>query len=238
MGRVSIPRSAAATKKHAKGKAAEPEFTVYPIVREAEHLAFLANQGAIELHVPTCRASSLHAPDRVVIDLDPPPGSFDLVRRAAFLARDTLGELGLATVPVATGSKGYHLVAAVEPKLGFDVVAGALQKAAALLAARHPDELTVTFRVAARGKRVFVDWLRNFPVATVVAPYSLRASTRATVAAPLAWSEVETTAPDAFDLGDVARLLDRPTPSPRWRSARSNSRPSSPPWSGPSPPRV
>jgi bifunctional non-homologous end joining protein LigD len=211
MNRVAIPRSAAAARK-TKGKRDDPEVTVYPIVRDADELAFLANQGAIELHVPTSRASSLLAPDRLVIDLDPPPGAVDLVRRAAFLARDALGALGLPTVPVATGSKGYHLVATIAPTLGFEVVGAAMQKAAALLAARHPDELTITFRIAARGHRVFVDWLRNFPVATVVAPFSLRARARATVAAPLAWSEVEATPPDAFAIGDVERLLDRPDP--------------------------
>jgi bifunctional non-homologous end joining protein LigD len=63
-----------------------------------------------------------------------------------------------------------------------------------------------------RGRRVFVDWLRNHPGASVVAPYALRARPRASVAAPLAWSELETTPPDAFTLADVDRLLDRPDP--------------------------
>lgn len=54
------------------------------------------------------------------------------------------------------------------------------------------------------------DWLRNNPGATVVAPYSLRARSRATVATPLVWSELDETAPDAFTMADAARLLDRP----------------------------
>ncbi|MGZ3424084.1 MAG: non-homologous end-joining DNA ligase LigD, partial [Polyangiales bacterium] len=184
--------------------------TVYPILREPGHLAYVANQGAIELHVPTARVPHLHHPDRLVIDLDPPPDALALVRRAALVMRDALAELGLPTVPIATGSKGYHVVAAIAPTVESDVLLLAIQKFAALVVQKHPEELTLAFRVAKRGDRVFVDWLRNAPMSTVVAPYSLRAKARATVATPLAWSELESVAPDAFTIADVDRLLDRP----------------------------
>ena len=193
--------------RHAR-KAGERSTTVYPVVSEAEHLAYLANQGAIELHVPTATTKDITHVDRIVIDLDPPPGALDLVRRAAHLVRETFSELGLQSSPVATGSKGYHIVAKVEG--ASDQMALVMHRLATLLASKHPDELTVTFRVAQRAGRVFVDWLRNMPLATVVAPYSLRARPRATVAAPLAWGEIDATAPDAFTIDDVERLLERP----------------------------
>jgi bifunctional non-homologous end joining protein LigD len=209
--RFAVPRSAEATKRH-RGKGAAPprEETVYPVVTRPEHLAYLANQGAIELHVPTARLPNVFCPDLVVMDLDPPPGALALVQRAALVVRDRMGELGLPTVPVATGSKGYHVVAPIAPTHDSEAIATALQKLSALLVAEHPDELTVVFRVAQRGGRVFVDWLRNRPMATVVVPYSLRARPRATVAAPLAWNELEATPPDAFTIDDARRLLDRP----------------------------
>jgi bifunctional non-homologous end joining protein LigD len=181
-------------------------------VQDAEHLAYLANQGAIELHVPTSRATGEFRPDRIVIDLDPPEGAVAAVRRAAKRVREALDALRLTTVPVATGSKGYHLVAAIEPSLDGDTIAVATQKLAALLAADHPEELTTAFRTALRGGRVFIDWMRNNPGATVVAPYSLRARARASVAAPLHWEELDAHAPDAFTMNDVERLLDRPDP--------------------------
>lgn len=209
-GRLEVARSDAATKRHAKKGSAERDVTVYPIVREAEHLAYLANQGAIELHVPTARASDPLSPDRLVLDLDPPEGEVALVRRAALLAREALARHGLESAPMATGSKGYHVVAALDGAAQGQVVASATQKLAALLAAEHPAELTITFRVARRGERVFVDWLRNNPFATVVAPYSLRARPRATVATPLAWSELDRVAPDLFSIDDVDLLLERP----------------------------
>lgn len=208
--RFPVPRSREASKKHPGGK--DQDFTVYPVVRQPEHLPYLANQGAIELHVPTSRADDLFHPDRLVIDLDPPPGPFARVRRAAYIVRDALAEHGLATVPIATGSKGYHVVSAIRPSVSSETLAVTAQKFAALLAARHGEELTLVFRIALRGGRVFVDWLRNNPMATVIAPYSLRARPRGTVAAPLTWTELETTDPDAFAIGDLDRLLDRPDP--------------------------
>ena len=210
--RVAIPRSQTAAKKHPRKEEGAPDVTVYPLVSEPLHLPYLANQGAIELHVPTARVPDLLRPDRIVVDLDPPSGALDLVRRAAHIVRDALGEFGLVTVPLATGSKGYHVVSAIRASASLDTIALTLYKLAALLAAKHPEELTIAFRIAQRKRRVFVDWLRNYPSATVVAPYSLRARPRATVAVPLAWNEVETTAPDAFGIDDLDRLLDRPDP--------------------------
>lgn len=212
IGRFAVPRSAAASKKHPRRGAAAPDVTVYPVVQEAEHLAYLANQGAIELHVPTGRVTGGFRPDRIVIDLDPPEGAVAAVRRAAKRVRDALEAMNLATVPVATGSKGYHVVAAIAPHVDGDVIAVTTQKLAALLAADHPDELTIVFRTAQRGGRVFIDWMRNNPGATVVAPYSLRARPRASVATPLLWEELDERAPDAFTMADVDRLLDRPDP--------------------------
>jgi bifunctional non-homologous end joining protein LigD len=213
IGRFAVPRSAEASKKHSRrGGGAPSDVTVYPVLRLAEHLPYLANQGAIELHVPTVRVSDPGHPDRVVIDLDPPEGGVAAARKAAHLVREKLAELGLASVPVATGSKGYHVVSVVAPGPTGELVADATQKLGALLSARHPEVLTIAFRTARREGRVFVDWLRNNPGATVVAPYSLRAKPRASVATPLLWDELDATAPDAFTIDDVQRLHDRADP--------------------------
>ena len=78
-------------------------------------------------------------------------------------------------MPVATGSKGYHVIAPIVPNADGHTVFVTLQKVGAILTHRHPDAMTVAFKIANRGGRVFVDWLRNAPNATVIAPYSLRA---------------------------------------------------------------
>ncbi|HEY6880512.1 MAG TPA: non-homologous end-joining DNA ligase [Polyangiales bacterium] len=207
IARVSVPRSREASKRHKK--TTEPDVTVYPLVREPEHLAYLANQGAIELHVPSSRFSASFRPDKLIIDLDPPAGAIEEVRRAALLVREALARYGLETAPMATGSKGYHVVAAIEPSEGADALWLTAYKFATLLAAAQPDLLTVAFRIALRQGRVFVDWLRNSAAAHAIAPYSLRANARAGVATPLSWDELATVAPDAFTIDDVETLLVR-----------------------------
>lgn len=186
--------------------------TTYPILSEREHLPYVANQGAIEIHVPCARADAWETPDRIVIDLDPPPGGVAKVRSAAWKVKAALDRFGLASTPVATGSKGYHIVAPIAPTAPWDVVAVTLQKLGAWLAREHPAELTIAFRVKAREGKVFIDWMRNVPQATVVAPYSLRARPRANVATPITWDELDATAPDAFTIADEARLSSRVDP--------------------------
>ena len=186
--------------------------TTHPSVHDADGLAYLANQGTIELHVPTVRAPDLLHPDRIVVDLDPPPGEVALARRAALLMRTELETFGMPTAVLATGSKGYHLVGAIDPTTDLETISTAMQQLAAIAVHRHPETMTTVFRVAKRGKRVFVDWLRNAYAATVVAPYSLRARPNATVAVPIEWSELEHTAPDAFHLGNIAQRLEHDDP--------------------------
>lgn len=182
--------------------------TIHPCVDRAEHLVFLANQGVIELHVPTVRTPELDRPDRFIIDLDPPEGAGALVAKAALLLRDELATFGMPTVPVATGSKGYHVVGATTPTLESHLLAEAAQKLGALVAQRHPDVFTNAFRVAKREGRVFVDWMRNRAPSTVVAPFSLRARANAGIATPFEWSEIESVKPDSVNLGNVDSRLD------------------------------
>src|SRR5689334_23882362 len=54
--RFPVPRSREASKKHPGKGGKDRQFTAYPVLRDPAHIPYLANQGAIELHVPTSRA--------------------------------------------------------------------------------------------------------------------------------------------------------------------------------------
>jgi bifunctional non-homologous end joining protein LigD len=79
-----------------------------------------------------------------------------------------------------------------------------------VLAARFPGLVTVQRGEEHRVGRIFVDYLRNSIGQTAVAPYSLRATRRATVSAPLAWKEVtKGLRPEAFTLKTMFGRISR-----------------------------
>jgi bifunctional non-homologous end joining protein LigD len=182
----------------------------YPLCDSAAALVYFANQGAIALHVGTSRCDTPFHPDELVIDLDPPPGRFDLVRRAAPRVRALFEELGVESFVKTTGSAGLHVVVPLDGSAGYDVVEALCARLGAVLCERHPDLLTTEFYKKDRGGRLFLDLLRNAPGATAIAPYSLRTRPRAPVAAPIAWAELDdpALAPDAITLRDVRARLD------------------------------
>jgi bifunctional non-homologous end joining protein LigD len=115
---------------------------------------------------------------------------------------------------MATGSRGYHVVARTEQEHEYDVVADLSRHLAGIVAARHPDETTTEFRKAARKGRVFVDWLRNRWAQSVVSAWSLRPRPGASVAMPLEWDELGATDPNRWTLEDAPERLGMADPWP------------------------
>lgn len=188
--------------------------TVYPVVRRAEDLVYLANQNTITFHMWTSTATQPGRADWLIIDLDPEDGAVDAVRRATRTVQRVLDRFALRGFPLATGSKGFHVWVPLDGTLGFDQVSTASRALAGLAVADDPDGLTTEFLKKNRGGRVFVDWLRNAPTATVVAPFSLRARRAAPVAVPLAWDELDGAEPGGWTLRDLGDRLEVDTDVP------------------------
>jgi bifunctional non-homologous end joining protein LigD len=182
-------------------------------------LVYLANQACIEMHVFTSRVGRLDRPDQVVFDLDPPDGDhFAEACRAALALRDLLEqELGLTTFVKTTGGKGLHVHVPLRAEEDFDEVRGFARQAAGVLAARHPDLVTLEQRKDSRGTRIYADLMRNAYAQTVVAPYSVRARPGAPVAVPLPWEELgPDLEPGRFTLRTVRPWLDEPGREDPW----------------------
>jgi bifunctional non-homologous end joining protein LigD len=181
----------------------------HALAENADTLVYLANQNTITPHVWLSRADRLRRPDRLVFDLDPAGGDIAAVRRAARWTGDLLRELDLVPFAQVTGSKGIHVWVPLRRRADFDDVKAFAREAAAVLAARHSDELTVEFRKEKREGRILVDVMRNAYAQTAVPPYAVRPRPGAPVATPLAWDELSDSRlrPDRWTIGNVLRRL-------------------------------
>jgi bifunctional non-homologous end joining protein LigD len=188
----------------------------HAIVDDAASLVYLANQGCITPHVWLSRVPDLQLPDRMIIDLDPGDGGVKDARFAAHLAREVVEAAGLVPYLMATGSRGYHVVVPLRPQADFEEVRAVAFGLAVEMQKKAPDRLTTEFYKEKRDGRLFLDCNRNAWAQTAVPPYSIRPKKGATVAVPLRWDELDSIAPDAFDVRTIpARLADEPEP---WQS--------------------
>ena len=84
------------------------------------------------------------------------------------------------------------------------------------MAKRAPDRLTTEFYKEKRDGRLFLDCNRNAWAQTAVPPYSIRPKKGDHVAVPLSWDELDTVAPDAFDVHSIVGRLE--TTANPWKN--------------------
>ena len=165
--------------------------TTMALANEAAALVFLANQNCVTPHVWPARANDLTSPDRLIFDFDPPDGTpFPDVRDAARATGDLLRDLGLVPWVQTSGSRGLHVIAPLRRGSSWEEARTFAHGVGERLAAED-DRLTVEFRIANRGGRIYVDTTRNAYAQHSVAPYAVRAKPGAPVATPLRWEELD-----------------------------------------------
>lgn len=192
------------------------EAKTYPVIDSAATLVLMAQYAALELHVPQWRAGpqgEQRPPDRLVLDLDPGPGTglaecVEIARQA----RALLDSIGLPTCPVTSGSKGLHLYARLNGDLTSADASALARELARGLEQANPDLVTSQMKKALRPGKVFVDWSQNNAAKTTICPYSLRGRPQPMVAAPRTWEELDADRVDQLDHQQVIARLDQPDP--------------------------
>jgi bifunctional non-homologous end joining protein LigD len=161
------------------------------LVDDAAGLIWLANSGAIELHVWGARLPDLSEPDLVVFDLDPgEQASFEDVLRAASVLHEHLDGLGLRGYPKTSGGDGLHVFLPLAPGHTFERVRDWVRRLAEELEAAHPKTIAVSHGPTHRGSRVTIDHAQNSVGRNSAAPYTVRARPGALVSTPLTWKEI------------------------------------------------
>lgn len=186
---------------------------VYPFLDDLAGLVWAANAAALELHTPQWRVGTrggIRRPDRLVVDLDPgPPAGLPECARVAVLVADRLRADGLDPLPVTSGSKGLQVYAALDGRRTAMAVRDYVHAIANHLAAVHPRLVVSVMKKDLRTGKVFLDWSQNHPAKTTITPYSLRARTHPTVAAPRTWDEITAGDLRQLEADEVATRLER-----------------------------
>ncbi|HEY7051065.1 MAG TPA: ATP-dependent DNA ligase [Mycobacterium sp.] len=168
--------------------------TTYPIIDSSAALAWIAQQAALEVHVPqwTFVNGKPGPATRLVFDLDPGPGvAMTQLADVARTIRDLLADMGLSTYPVTSGSKGLHLYVPLDKPVSSTGATTLAKKVAQQLEKASPELVTSTMAKSVRAGKVFVDWSQNNAAKTTIAPYSLRGRPEPTAAAPRTWEELD-----------------------------------------------
>lgn len=189
-------------------------------------LRTLVQNSTLEIHGWQCKADDLERPDRIIFDIDPSPEvEWKDVVAAAKTVKGVLERCGMETFVMTTGGKGLHVVTPLKPEAHWDEVIKFAEGIAHYLEANEPDRFTANLSKKKRVGKVFVDYLRNNKTASAVLPYSSRAREGATVATPVAWSEVTARLnPAKFTIKTVPKRIKTAKGDP-WKEYEKARRP-------------
>jgi bifunctional non-homologous end joining protein LigD len=182
----------------------------YVVCQDASTLLYLANLGCIEMNPWNARAGSLDNPDYLVIDLDPVDLPFARVIETAIAVRKVLERAGVESVCKTSGKRGLHVYVPLGGRTTNDEARQFAELIGQLVHAEFPGTTSLVRDPRKRKRRVYLDYLQNRRGQTMVAPYSVRPQTGATVSTPLKWREVRKVLdPTRFTMKTIAQRVDR-----------------------------
>jgi bifunctional non-homologous end joining protein LigD len=192
----------------------------YAVVDDLPTLAWAANLGNIEFHVPLWHAGRQRTlparPDLMVFDLDPGEGTtiVECCVVSGYVS-EALAGLGMEAYAKTSGSKGLQLYTVAKARTSWDRQREQAYDIARQLESEHRDLVVSNMRKTLRKGRVLIDWSQNHPAKTTVGVYSVRAMPEPFVSTPVSASEVEACADqqDArllrFDTAQVLRRVEQ-----------------------------
>jgi bifunctional non-homologous end joining protein LigD len=124
------------------------------------------------------------------LDLDPKEAPFAHVVQLARRLHRLLGELGAPHFVKTSGQDGLHVLLPLGARIGHDEARRLAEVLARTLCAEQPAIATVARPLAARGEKVYVDFLQNGRGKLIAAPFSVRPRPGAPVSTPLEWRQV------------------------------------------------
>jgi bifunctional non-homologous end joining protein LigD len=180
------------------------------ILESAEALAYVANLGAIALHMWSSRVGQLERPDWLLFDIDPKGSTTANAVRVARQVIAVLAKLKLRAVVKTSGQAGIHVFAGLKPIYTYAQARNFAELVARLVVHRIPELATINRDVASRKGRVYIDYLQLGYGKTIAAPYTVRPVPGARVSAPLRAKELRVSLdPGRFTIKTMARRMAR-----------------------------
>jgi bifunctional non-homologous end joining protein LigD len=182
----------------------------YVVVDRVATLAWLAQEGAIELHPWTSRTDAPDRPTFALIDIDPGTNtSFDEVLVLARLFRTALGHLSVIGLPKVTGKRGVQIWLPIKPVYSFEQTRDWVEQLSRAVGQMVPELISWEWSKRDRRGRARLDFTQNAINRTLVAPYSARPAAGAPVSTPITWDELDepSLAPDGWTVGSLPERL-------------------------------
>lgn len=190
----------------------------YLLADTTQALTYVANLGAIPLHVWSSRADSLESPDYSIIDLDPKQAPFESVIDLAKAIHHVCDNLGLPNYLKTSGATGLHVLIPLAGQLSYEQSRMLAELIARVVLQTHGKIGTIVRSIKGRESKVYLDCLQNGYGKTIVAPYSVRPLPGAPVSMPLHWRELKAGLnPARFTIANARRRLGALREQP-WES--------------------
>jgi bifunctional non-homologous end joining protein LigD len=162
----------------------------YFILESAEALKYIANMGAIPIHIWSSRVPNLGSPDWLLFDIDPKGSTTTHAVRVAQETAAVLRNAGMRPYVKTSGQAGIHVVVGLKTGYTYEQARMFSEAVARVVVARMPDIATVLRTPAARKGKVYIDYLQLGQGKTIAAPFAVRPQPGAPVSAPLKWNEL------------------------------------------------
>jgi bifunctional non-homologous end joining protein LigD len=162
----------------------------YFVCEAPDDLVYIANMGAIPLHIWGSRVSALETPDWCILDLDPKGAPFAHVIEVAQAVRAVCDDIAMPCYVKTSGSSGLHVLLPMGRQVTYEQARALGGLLAKLVARDLPAIATVVRQVQQREGKVYLDWLQNGHGRLLAAPFTARPVPGALVSTPLEWTEV------------------------------------------------
>lgn len=182
----------------------------YIFASKPQHLVWLANLAALEIHNINSKTGSLLYPDHFIIDLDPSEGQdFQAVKQMAFDLKLFLEPIGYHPLVKTSGGKGLHLWVPIKKDYSYDQMLDSSKKLMKTFEKKHSNA-TLRISKQERTDKILLDIYRNHPANTTASPFSLRGKPGAPVSMPISWADLENiSSSQTFDINNALNYIEK-----------------------------